>query len=470
MGDEKRLTVLGVGYLGLTHAACMANLGFEVMAVDNDANKILRLNSGHMPIHEPGLSELVETGLRNGNLRFSTSYAAAAAFGDIHFICTGTPADPGSDRADLSQVNACIAELTPLLRRECLVVGKSTVPVGTARRLASEIRLAPGDVELAWNPEFLREGSAVADTLTPDRIVLGVTSTRAEPALRHVYAKQLATGTQLFVADLETAELAKIAANSFLATKISFINAMSEICDAAGGDVVALSQILGADPRIGSAFLRAGLGFGGGCLPKDIRAFMVRADELGVGHALAFLREVQTINLRMRTKTVDLATHLAGGSLVGTPVCVLGAAFKPRSDDVRDSPALDVAQIIHGLGAQVTVYDPAATSRAREIYPELTYTDSVVAAARGAAIVLLLTEWPEFTALQPEKLGALVAERRIVDGRNVLDPARWRAAGWKYRALGTANLPAADDVEAEHCQRSLNLTLASINSIRRDSA
>jgi UDPglucose 6-dehydrogenase len=335
-------------------------------------------------------------------------------------------------------VHACVATLAPLLDRPCLVVGKSTVPVGTARRLATELSHACPGAELAWNPEFLREGTAVADTLSPDRIVVGVTSSRAEQILRQVYARPLAAGAAFIVTTLETAELAKAAANAFLATKISFINAMAEICEAAGGDVRALAQIVGADPRIGPAFLRAGLGYGGGCLPKDIRAFAARAEELGAGASLAFLREVDAINLRRRARTADLTLELAGGNLTGVPVCVLGAAFKPGSDDVRDSPALDVAQILTGMGARVTVHDPAALENARRARPELRYATTVADAARGAHVVLLLTEWQEFTALTPGGLSPIVARRNIIDARNVLDPGVWREAGWEYRALGMA--------------------------------
>ena len=438
MTDGLRLTVLGSGYLGITHAASMASLGFDVLGVDTDRRKVDQLNDGQLPIYEPGLEELLRDGLAAGRVRFTTSYQEAAAVGDVHFICTGTPQQPGSNQADLSQVHACVATLAPLLDRPCLVVGKSTVPVGTARRLATELSHACPGAELAWNPEFLREGTAVADTLSPDRIVVGVTSSRAEQILRQVYARPLAAGTAFLVTTLETAELAKAAANAFLATKISFINAMAEICEAAGGDVRALAQIIGADPRIGPAFLRAGLGYGGGCLPKDIRAFAARAEELGAGASLAFLREVDAINLRRRARTADLTLELAGGNLTGVPVCVLGAAFKPGSDDVRDSPALDVAQILTGMGARVTVHDPAALENARRARPELRYAATVADAARGAHVVLLLTEWQEFTALTPGALSPIVAQRNIIDARNVLDPGVWREAGWVYRALGMA--------------------------------
>ncbi|MGB6452879.1 MAG: UDP-glucose/GDP-mannose dehydrogenase family protein [Streptosporangiaceae bacterium] len=439
MADRPRLTVLGAGYLGITHAACMASAGFEVLGVDVDAEKVARLNSGLIPIFEPGLQELLRAGLDSGRLAFTSAYPAAAEFGDVHFVCVGTPQRRDGHGADLSQVEACIDALAPALTRPCLVVGKSTVPAGTAVAVAERIaRLAPvaEAAEVCWNPEFLREGHGVADTLKPDRIVVGVGSARAEQVLRGIYAAQIEAGSEFFVTDLATAELAKVAANAFLATKISFINAIAEVCDAAGADVTVLARILGADPRIGHAFLRPGLGFGGGCLPKDVRAFLARAAELGAGDALAFLREVDAINLGRRTGMVNLACEVAGGSVAGKSVCVLGAAFKPGSDDVRDSPALDVAQILHGLGAEVTVHDPQAIENARRARPELRYADSVRTAATGADLVLLLTDWPEYAGIKPDELAEVTAARRIVDGRYLLDPATWRAAGWHYRASG----------------------------------
>jgi nucleotide sugar dehydrogenase len=434
-----RLTVLGTGYLGATHAACMAELGFDVLGLDVDEAKIARLRAGELPIYEPGLEELLKRNLEAGRLRFTTSYEEAAEFGDVHFVCVGTPQKPGSYAADVSYLDAVIDSLAPHLTRECLVVGKSTVPVGTAARLAEKIvRLAPaGDqVELVWNPEFLREGYAVNDTLHPDRIVLGVASEKAEKIMREVYQPMLAEGVPLIVTDYPTAELVKTAANAFLATKISFINAMAEVCEAAHADVKQLSAALAYDERIGGRFLNPGLGFGGGCLPKDIRAFMARADELGVDQALSFLREVDAINMRRRARMVDLARELAGGSFDGCTVAVLGAAFKPNSDDIRDSPALDVAVNIRQQGGQVRVYDPAALGNARRAHPELTYGESAFDVARDAHVTLLLTEWREFTELDPEELGRVVAERNIVDGRNALDAEAWRAAGWHYRALG----------------------------------
>lgn len=438
-GAVSRITVIGTGYLGTAHAACLAEMGFEVLGMDVDPGKVGALTRGVPHFYEPGLEPLLHSGLKSGRLAFTTSYAEVAAFGDMHFVCVGTPQRADSYHADLSQVYGCIQALGPLLDRPCLVVGKSTVPVGTAERLAERLsRISPaGDgCELAWNPEFLREGHAVHDTMRPNRIVAGVTSARAEAALRELYAAQLAAGTPFLATDLPTAELVKVAANAFLATKISFINAMAEVCEATNADVAKLSEALALDPRIGGAALRPGLGFGGGCLPKDIRAFLARAGELGVDQALSFLREVDAVNMRCRARVVDLARELAGGSLRDQAIGVLGVAFKPDSDDIRDSPALDVAATMHRLGATVTVYDPAALANASQAYPELSYAGSALDAVTGATVTLLLTEWQEFCGADPEELGRVVAKRNIVDGRNALDADPWREAGWTYRALG----------------------------------
>ena len=432
-----RLTFLGTGYLGATTAACMAELGFEVLGMDVDEDKIEALSGGRLPFYEPGLAEMLERQIASGRLRFTTSYAEAAEFGDVHILCVGTPQRDGEQGADLRYVDAVVDGLAPHLHRPTLVVGKSTVPVGTAERVARRLReLAPAgeQVELAWNPEFLREGFAVEDTLRPDRIVVGVRSAAAEATLREVYATQLAAGIPFIVTDYATAELVKASANAFLATKISFINAMAELCEATGGDVTVLADAIGHDARIGRRFLNAGIGFGGGCLPKDIRAFMHRAGELGVD--LGFLREVDTINLRRRAHVVDRAREMCGGTLLGIRIGVLGAAFKPDSDDVRDSPALEVAGQLQLQGAQVTVYDPRANENGRRIFPTLSYADSAVEACRAADLVVHVTEWQEFRDLDPAALADVVAEKRILDARNALDADRWRGAGWTYRGLG----------------------------------
>jgi UDPglucose 6-dehydrogenase len=434
-----RLTVLGCGYLGATHAASMAELGFEVLGMDVDAGKVATLNDSRVPFYEPDLEPLLRKHVESGRLRFTTSYEEVAAFGDVHFLCVGTPQRPGEYAADMKYVDGVVEGIAPFLDRPTLVVGKSTVPVGTAARLRDKFaELAPaGDqVELAWNPEFLREGYAVEDTLKPDRLVVGTTSPAAEATLREVYAATIERGTPFLVTDYATAELVKVSANAFLATKISFINAMAELCEATGADVTVLADAIGHDSRIGRKFLNAGLGFGGGCLPKDIRAFMARAGELGVDQALTFLKEVDAINMRRRGHVVNRARDLCGGTFLGTRIGVLGATFKPDSDDVRDSPALNVAGQIQLQGAQVTVYDPRGNDNARALFPTLRYAESVNEACQSADLVLHLTEWREFRAIDPTALGGIVKEKRIIDARNALDPAAWRAAGWTYGALG----------------------------------
>ncbi|MFC9662957.1 UDP-glucose dehydrogenase family protein [Nocardia sp. NPDC127606] len=438
-----RCTVFGTGYLGATHAACMAELGHDVVGVDVDPGKVAKLADGVVPFYEPGLEEVLQRNLATGRLRFTTDYSDAAAHADVHFLGVGTPQKKGEYGADLKYVHAVVDTLAPMLERPAMIVGKSTVPVGTAAALGIRAReQAKVDVEVAWNPEFLREGFAVQDTLRPDRLVLGLDHGRERSAwveehIREIYADLIAAEIPFLLTDLATAELVKVSANAFLATKISFINAVSEVCEATGADVTMLADALGYDARIGRRFLNAGLGFGGGCLPKDIRAFMARSGELGADHAVAFLREVDNINMRRRTKVVDMAARACGGSLLGANVAVLGAAFKPESDDVRDSPALNVAGMIQLHGAVVTVYDPKAVENSRRVFPTLNYATSVSEACDRADVVLVLTEWNEFTALTPADLDPVVRSRSIIDGRNCLDSTTWRAAGWVYAGLGT---------------------------------
>lgn len=450
-----RMTVFGTGYLGATHAACMAEMGHDVLGVDVDPEKIQALSEGRVPFFEPGLPEILTRNIEAGRLRFTTDYAEAAEFADVHFIGVGTPQRKGSYAADTTYVNAVIETLAPLASGNHTIFGKSTVPVGTAHELqqkADEIVAASpnnAQITIAWNPEFLREGHAVKDTLHPDRIVLGLggdssnsddraEQQRVEDLAREIYAPALEEGTPFLVMDLPTAELVKVSANAFLATKISFINAVSELCEIVGADVTALADAIGMDDRIGRKFLGAGLGFGGGCLPKDIRAFMARAGELGADQALTFLREVDAINMRRREKTVELARQTLGGSLIGRNVTVLGAAFKPNSDDVRDSPALAVAGSLSLSGANVTVYDPQGMENAAKIFPTLTYAPNVEEALEGAEIVIVATEWKQFQELDPVSARKLVAgdNPTVLDGRNCLPRKEWEAAGWNFLALG----------------------------------
>lgn len=435
------MTVIGTGYLGATHAACMAELGHEVLGVDVDRQKVAALRSGEAPFFEPGLPEVLSRNLAAGRVEFTSDYGEAAGFANVHFLGVGTPQERGSYAADISYVRAVIEELVPRLAGEHLILGKSTVPVGTAeemQELADELAPAGTSVEIAWNPEFLREGYAVRDTVSPDRIVLGVRAgeSAAEGVAREVYASAIAEGSPFLVTDLATSELVKVSANAFLATKISFINAVSEVCEAVGADVTELADAIGVDERIGRKFLGAGLGFGGGCLPKDIRAFMARAGELGADQAMTFLREVDAINMRRRDHLVQLAKQACGGSVLGKNVTVLGAAFKPNSDDVRDSPALSVAGSLSLAGARTRVFDPEAMDNARRVFPTLDYAESAEEAIRGTELVILATEWRQFKELDPVRAGELAAVRKVIDGRNVLPVAAWQDAGWDVTAMG----------------------------------
>jgi UDPglucose 6-dehydrogenase len=453
--QRPRLTFLGTGYLGATYAICFAELGYEVIGFDVDEPKIAKLAAGNVPIHEPGLDDLLRRNLAAGRLRFSTDYREVAEFGDVHFICVGTPQRPDGLGADLSYVETCVTSLVPHLTRKALLVGKSTVPVGTADWVEQLVgKFAPADlgVEVAWSPEFLQEGFAVEDVLRPNRLVLGLKSAWAHSMLfaAHKGVFDLAVNEDrevpVVVTDFATAELTKVAANAFLATKISFINAMAEVCEASGADVTQLSRAIGYDDRIGKKFLRAGIGFGGACLPKDIRAFQDRAQEIGAGEALRFLHEVDLINQRRRARVVQLAAELlgrqygpAGPDLNGLRVTVLGATFKPNTDDTRDSPAVSIARKLVRAGAHVVVYDPQGRENAVRELPDAEHADSMIAAVKEADLVCVLTEWEEFRYADPNELGKQVRSKRVIDGRNCLDQPLWTAAGWEFRGMGRPN-------------------------------
>jgi len=433
-----KLSVIGCGYLGATHAACMSSLGFEVIGVDTDPDKVALLSKGELPFYEPGLDTLLATEIKTGRLTFTTDFSAVVD-ADVHFICVGTPQVKDGLAADLTYVKSAVAAIAPHLKSGSLVVGKSTVPVGTAQGLREQLAKSAPNADLAWNPEFLREGFAVEDTLTPNRLVVGVVDDRAEEILKEVYKPIIDLGTPWIRADLPTSELVKVAANSFLATKISFINAMAEVCEAAGGDVTVLAKAIGYDPRIGNRFLQAGIGFGGGCLPKDIRAFMARAEELGAKQALEFLREIDAINLRARQRVIDVVRSELTEDLTTYTIAVLGAAFKPDSDDVRDSPALDIAAQLQAAGASVVVHDPKAIENARKRFPKLGFAANVQECVKDADLILHLTEWREYRELDPKSLASLVKRKIIIDGRNALDRDKWRADGWQFHALGRSD-------------------------------
>lgn len=439
-----KLSVIGTGYLGAVHAACMAKIGHEVVAYDTDEKKIAALAAGTSPFFEPGFDELLGEVLATGRLRFTQSVEDAVSGASVHFVCVGTPQLAGSDAANISYVDSAFRSVAVNADCDGLIVGKSTVPVGTAQRLVGEVAAtsSPHRLEVAWNPEFLREGKAIEDTLQPDRLVFGVTSEYAEKTLQEVYGPLLDAGTPHLTADLPTSELVKVAANAFLATKISFINAMAEVCEIVDADVVTLSRALGYDERIGKRFLNAGLGFGGGCLPKDIRAFSARAGELGASDALRFLHEVDKINLRRREKAVSVARAVVGGEFLGKSIAVLGAAFKPNSDDVRDSPALNVAAAMHLKGADVRVHDPKAIENAKARFPTLGYFDDVEQACRNVDLIVLATEWDEYTAIDPAAFRSVVKEPRLLDTRNALDRQYWSGAGWQVFSLGRGGLTA----------------------------
>ena len=439
-----RLSVIGTGYLGVTHSACMASLGHQVIALDIDASKISSLASGKVPFHEPGLPELLSSALDSGKLEFTTSWEQLASQADVHFLCVGTPQSDSSGAADLGQIQAAVASLAPLLNKPCLVVGKSTVPVGTAKWIADYFtKNAPAGsgVHVVWNPEFLREGYAVQDTLHPDRIVLGVTNNSDVEVVREIYASVLADKTPFVVTDFATAELVKVAANAFLATKISFINAFADLADVVGADIGTLADAIGYDTRIGRKFLNAGIGFGGGCLPKDIRALQARADELGVATQFEFLKNVDAVNQSRRTRVVELAVAALAGNVAGKTIAVLGAAFKPDSDDIRDSPALAIAVALAHAGAKVKVHDPVALPQIRIKDLSITTIEDIEEVFVDADLVLHLTEWPEYRNLNVKELAKVVAQPKIIDGRNVLDRDLWSSAGWHITYLGKPGSP-----------------------------
>lgn len=431
-----KITVIGLGYLGATHAIAMAELGHDVIGIEANPQRLSDLQAGRVPFFEPGLDEALQKVLAKGNISFKADHDAESLEADLHFLCVGTPQLPGSYAANTEYLHQAVTALAPYLREDAVVAGKSTVPVGTSAALADKLRALTGfEPHLAWNPEFLREGTALEDSLRPDRIVIGVNDARSEEVLREVYASITATGTPFLVTDIPTAELVKVAANSFLATKISFINAMAEVAEAAGADAVQLAEAIGHDERIGNKFLRNGIGFGGGCLPKDIRAFMARAEELGVGSAVDFLADVDAVNLRRRERVVQLAERELG-SLKGKKVLVLGAAFKPDSDDLRDSPSIAVAKLLLGAGAEVVIHDPISLENVRAQHPEFATEQDLVAAATDAELLVLATEWQEYREFNPETLARVVKNLLVIDGRNSLPHARWTAAGWRLIALG----------------------------------
>lgn len=432
----KIVTVIGLGYLGATHAVAMAEFGHTVIGIEPDESKLRAFREKKLPFYEPGLEEALSKAVDSGKLTFQSEHSESSRTAHAHFICVGTPQSEGSYAANTSYVFAAGAELAKWMGADSVVIGKSTVPVGTAAKLKTEMsQIAGFDVDLIWNPEFLREGTALEDTLRPDRVVIGGGTSNGISTLKEIYEPIIKAGTPFLEMDLQTAELVKTAANSFLATKISFINAMAEIAEVSGADTVKLAEAIGLDERIGKQFLRTGIGFGGGCFPKDIRGFISRAEELGVGDALDFLRDVDAINLRRRQRVIDLLNKELG-TVAEKKIFVLGAAFKPNSDDLRDSPALAVATKLKSLGANVFIHDPKAGEHVKQSNPELNVVDNLAEGFSMAHAVVLATEWDEYKQVDPQLSGTLMAQKVVVDGRNVLDVEAWRNAGWKIYALG----------------------------------
>lgn len=437
-----RISVIGTGYLGATHAACLASWGHDVVGVDSDPRRVDILAKGDVPFHEPGLSTLLASGMAAGTLRFTTDIASVADC-DSHFLCVGTPQRGDGQAADLSALWTAAVAVVRRMRAGAILIGKSTVPVGTARLFAAALsRLHDGPVRLAWNPEFLREGQAVADTLRPNRLVFGLNDPADELVLREIYASPLAEGVPAITTSLETAELAKAAANVMLAARISLVNVLAETCERTGADMRELTAVLGRDERIGPAVLVPGIGYGGGCLPKDSRAFAERADELGVFGARRLVNDIDAVNNHQRIRTVELARGLLGGQVAGRRVGVLGAAFKAGSDDIRDSPAVEVACRLRDLGAMVRVYDPRAGDNLRRTVA-VGVAEDVVSACSEAELVLVLTEWPEFVDLDPRNLAPVVRRQVVIDGRQVLETGKWQSAGWQVHTLGRGRAPSA---------------------------
>jgi UDPglucose 6-dehydrogenase len=431
-----KVTVIGLGYLGATHAVAMAKLGHEVLGIETDPKKLDALKAGILPFHEPGLDKALQEVIKDGSISFANQHDERSREAALHFICVGTPQVAGSEAADTSYVFAASEELAKWISETAVVAGKSTVPVGTAKALKNKMSAVAGfEVNLAWNPEFLREGTALEDSLNPDRIVIGTWNEHSKKVLREVYKPIIDRGTPFLELDVPTAELVKVSANAFLATKISFINAMAEIAEVSGADTVALAKAIGYDERIGNKFLRTGIGFGGGCLPKDIRGFMARAEELGVGSAVEFLKDIDSINLRRRDKVVELAQKELV-DLKGKKITMLGISFKPDSDDLRDSPALEISQRLVALGARVVVHDPIALGALATRDGSLETEADLMTALKDAELVILGTEWTEYRALDPVEAARVVAVKSVIDGRNVLDVAAWQAAGFKVQALG----------------------------------
>jgi UDPglucose 6-dehydrogenase len=429
--------MVGSGYVGLVSGACFAEFGADVTCVDVAADKIERLRRGEIPIYEPGLEELVERNARAGRLRFETDLGPVVGDADLVFIAVGTPTRRGDGHADLSYVYAAAREIARHLEGYTVIVDKSTVPVGTARQVQRIIRETnPGaDFDVASNPEFLREGAAISDFMRPDRVVVGVESERAEALLRELYRPLNLIETPILVTDLESAELIKYASNAFLATKISFINEISALCEQVGADVHAVAKGMGLDGRIGRKFLHPGPGYGGSCFPKDTLALVRIAQEHGASSRI--IEAVTEVNAAQRARMVSKIRQALGGSEAGKTLAVLGLTFKPETDDMRDAPALAILPVLMEKGARIRAHDPEGMEEARKLLPEgIDYVEGPYAALDGADAVVLLTEWNAYRGLDLERARALMKGNVFVDLRNVYEPEHMREAGFEYSCVG----------------------------------
>ena len=436
-----RIAVIGTGYVGLVSGACFSEFGVSVTCVDTDAAKIARLRRGEMPIYEPGLEALVAANTAAGRLSFTTELLPAIEGADAVFIAVGTPSRRGDGHADLSYVFAAAAEIGRALAETraggyTVVVTKSTVPVGTGREVAAILhRVCPNArFDVASNPEFLREGSAIEDFMRPDRVVIGADSDRAREVMRQVYRPLYLSETPMLFTDIETAELVKYAANAFLATKITFINEIADLCERVGADIQDVARGIGLDGRIGRKFLHAGPGFGGSCFPKDCQALVRTAHEAAAD--LAIVETVVQVNEARKARMADKIIAACGGTVAGKTIAVLGLTFKPNTDDMRDSPSLAILPRLATAGAAIRAFDPAGIDEARNLMPELVYCDDAYDAAAGADALVLLTEWNEFRALDLARIGRLLAEPLVIDLRNIYQPAEMAAAGLSYVSIG----------------------------------
>lgn len=442
-----RIAMIGTGYVGLVSAACFSQFGHEVICVDKDQKKIDILRDGQMPIYEPGLDQLVINNVSQGRLKFTTDIKRAIQDVDVVYIAVGTPSRRGDGFADLSYVFAAVEEVAALLERYTIIALKSTVPVGTAEKVRDTIkRVNPRiDFDVVSNPEFLREGSAIEDFIRPDRIVIGTTSPKAAEMMRQLYAPLFINETPILETSLQSAELIKYAANAFLATKISFINEIANLCEATGANVQEVARGIGLDKRIGDKFLHAGPGYGGSCFPKDTRALIQSAKEAGV--ALRIVDAVTTVNDDRKLHMADKIIAACGGDVKGKAIAILGVTFKPNTDDMREAPSLDIIPVLQQQGAKVSVFDPQAHLEARSMLQDINWASDAYDCAQGADCLVILTEWNEFRALDMSRIKQIVRVPLIVDLRNIYKPKEMSAQGFDYFSIGRTPVMGAQGVD-----------------------